>query len=199
VVRKRLILIAAGVLTFLNTEGIRRTLAQSDKSDERRVGTKYIVWAKRSTQNGFGGTRFDKLGSKGFGMVEIPDGGNWRDSGCYFIRRLGNNRVIISGSPNATFGYTFDEQTKTIVSSKTAEASEWILEPAPREKGGHYLKVAHGKLSGWYLDFEEKEERYEVSFGTESGIAKFWRVKLSEKPGRMSNLDFQDTPFKKTK
>jgi hypothetical protein len=167
----------------------------AEKEGARLAGSVYVVPV------GHIDTRLTRYGSKGFVMFEAKE--NLRNRGCYFIRNLNDEgtRIRIAGTQDGLegIGYDLTGERKTIEYGKEPEAREWILELIPREKGGgNYLRVANGELKGWYLSFEEEEHRAETSIGSRAAVTvKYWKAQLTPKPGHMSKIGFNHTPFVK--
>lgn len=171
-----------------------------DKQDSELIGSHYIVPVGHdSPSNGFGGTRLE-LNE----MVKLPAGFNSRHTGCYFLKYLDsdNRRVRLMTTKDGDEGFSYDmtgERSDRIGPLKNPEGQEWILEPVGDQKGGgsYYLRVANGKLKGWYLTFAEKGERRKVVGGVSPKYATYWTAKLTPEPGHMSKIGFCPTPFKK--
>jgi hypothetical protein len=167
----------------------------AEKEGARLAGSVYVVPV------GHIDTRLTRYGSEGFVMFEVKE--NLRTDGCYFIHNLNDEgtRIRFAGTRDTLggIGYDLTGERKTIGYAKEPEAREWILELIPREKGGgNYLRVANGELKGWYLSFEEKEHRTETSIGSKAAVTvKYWKAQLTPKPGHMSQIGFQPTPFVK--
>jgi hypothetical protein len=166
----------------------------AEKEGKELAGSVYVVPV------GHFDTRLSLFGKpQGFVMFEAKE--NLRNRGCFFIRRLNDEgtRIRIAGTRDGPegIGYNLTGEQKTIDWAKEPEAREWILELIPREKGGgNYLRVANGELKGWYLSFEEKEHEAVTSIGSRSAVfVKYWKAQLTPKPGHMSKIGFNHTPF----
>ena len=173
--------------------------------EAKKAGSKYIVpVGYDGPSRGWGGTRLNTVSSQvGFAMVKIPAAANWRNEGCYFVREFDKAhqliRIMATRDGAVGIGYDLTGEKKHIVFLNDPQALEWIREPVgeQNERGSCYLKVANGKLQGWYLSFEEQGKEIELGFpGNAWPFATYWKAQLTPKPGHMSKVRFSSTPFK---
>jgi hypothetical protein len=119
----------------------------------------------------------------------------WKEVGPLFgeipkgvaARRLQKVPIRLASHPREYLGHDLTGKLKVpnmfppkqrTEDNRDERASMWQLDFKDPKERKFYLRVLHGELNGWYLDFEEAEPEN----------PHLWKAKLSPKPGKQSLL-----------